>query len=100
MIVKERDGVKAYRWSQRAFQWKFVGDVVQKEEKSVGRPTHNGVQYDYVFSVDIEDGVPLLKLPYNRGQDPYAAAQKFIEDNNVDPRHLNRVCTQSCKKCG
>jgi phospholipase A-2-activating protein len=26
---------------------------------------HEGKEYDYVFDVDIKDGAPSLKLPYN-----------------------------------
>lgn len=26
---------------------------------------HNGKEYDYVFDIDIGDGIPPLKLPYN-----------------------------------
>jgi phospholipase A-2-activating protein len=29
------------------------------------RQVYNGVEYDYVFDVDIRDGAPPLKLPYN-----------------------------------
>ncbi|XP_058792751.1 phospholipase A-2-activating protein isoform X3 [Phymastichus coffea] len=92
MIIKKNHKVLVYRWSQQAFQWKFVGNVIKDEAStSLGKATHNGVQYDYVFAVDIKKDVPLLKIPYNRGQDPYAVAQQFLFDNDLDPRYLNRV---------
>lgn len=52
---------------------------------------YNGMEYDYVFSVDIQDGVPPLKLPYNNGQDPWHAAQKFIDDNQLSQYYLEQV---------
>ena len=44
--------------------WQKVGDVVD----AVGqgrKQLYGGREYDYVFDVDIQDGVPPLKLPYN-----------------------------------
>jgi phospholipase A-2-activating protein len=48
-------------------------------------------EYDYVFSVDIEDGKLPLKLPYNCDEDPWFAAQKFIHDNNLSQLYLDQV---------
>ena len=50
-----------------------------------------GKEYDYVFDVDIEDGKPALKLPYNLSQNPYEAATKFIQDNELPMTYLDQV---------
>jgi phospholipase A-2-activating protein len=50
-----------------------------------------GKEYDYVFDVDIEDGKPPLKLPYNLSQNPYEAATKFIQDNELSITYLDQV---------
>ena len=50
-----------------------------------------GKEYDYVFDVDIEDGKPALKLPYNLSQNPYEAATKFIENNKLPITYLDQV---------
>jgi phospholipase A-2-activating protein len=50
-----------------------------------------GKEYDYVFDVDIEDGKPPLKLPYNLSQNPYEAATKFIQDNELPISYLDQV---------
>ena len=45
-------------------QWQKIGEVVD----AVGsgrKQLYEGKEYDYVFDVDIQDGVPPLKLPYN-----------------------------------
>jgi len=52
---------------------------------------YNGKTYDYVFDVDIEDGKPPLKLPYNLSQNPYEAATKFIADNEIPMTYLDQV---------
>lgn len=41
-----------------------IGEVVD----AVGsgrKQLHEGKEYDYVFDVDVQEGVPPLKLPYN-----------------------------------
>ena len=38
-----------------------VVDAVGSDRKQV----YEGKEYDYVFDVDIKDGAPPLKLPYN-----------------------------------
>ena len=45
---------------------------------AVGHKMHNGQQYDYVFDVDVEDGAPPKKLPFNRGENPYDAADRCL----------------------
>lgn len=59
---------------------------------STGRKTeYNGKSYDYVFDVDIEDGKPPLKLPYNLSENPYEAATKFLGDNELPISYLDNV---------
>jgi len=41
-----------------------VGEVVDAIGNS-RKQLYNGREYDYVFDVDIGDGIPPLKLPYN-----------------------------------
>ena len=48
-------------------------------------------EYDYVFSIDIKDGVPPLKLPYNVSEDPWFAAQKFIHNNDLPQAYLEQI---------
>lgn len=90
-LVKEGGSVKAYSWSQAELKWHLLGDVTGGNSSDSGKQLYNGIEYDHVFSVDIEDGVPPLKLPYNRGQDPWPVAQKFIEDNGLSQYYLEQV---------
>jgi len=52
---------------------------------------YQGREYDYVFDVDIKDGVPALKLPYNVTDNPFAAAQKFLESNDLPLTYIDEV---------
>ncbi|XP_012224540.1 phospholipase A-2-activating protein [Linepithema humile] len=93
-IVNEGDAVRAYSWSQNEKRWIKIGDVMGASGGTAatsGKQLYNGIEYDYVFSVDIQDGVPPLKLPYNKGQDPWHVAQKFLHDNNLSQLFLDQV---------
>lgn len=41
--------------------------------------------------MDIKDGQPPLKLPYNLGQNPYDVAQRFIGENELPVTYLDQV---------
>ncbi|XP_011697767.1 PREDICTED: phospholipase A-2-activating protein [Wasmannia auropunctata] len=93
-IVNEGDAVRAYSWSQSEQRWIKIGDVMGASGGTAatsGKQLYNGIEYDYVFSVDIQDGVPPLKLPYNKNQDPWHVAQKFLHDNNLSQLFLDQV---------
>ena len=91
-MIREDDGsVTAHTWSSAAQQWINVGTVVESTASSGRKVAHQGKDYDYVFDVDIEDGKPPLKLPFNTSQNPYEAAQKFIADNELPISYLDQV---------
>lgn len=92
-MIREPTGVVAYSWVEDGTDshWEKVGDVLGGTEDSKDKTTYQGKKYDYVFSVDVEDGKPPIKLPYNKGDDPYKAAYKFLEDNNLPASYLDQV---------
>jgi phospholipase A-2-activating protein len=65
MIKNAQKGtIEVYQWDAQAYQWQKIGDVVD----AVGsgrRQLYEGKEYDYVFDIDVQEGVPPLKLPYN-----------------------------------
>lgn len=91
MILEANGNVSAYTWSGAASQWINVGTVVDSAGSGGQKVSHKGKEYDYVFDVDIEDGKPPLKLPYNLNQNHYEAARKFIEDNELPLSYLDEV---------
>ncbi|KAG7212515.1 hypothetical protein KM043_012825 [Ampulex compressa] len=93
-LINEGGSVKAYSWSQSDQKWIQIGDVMGASGGTTatsGKPLYNGKEYDYVFSIDIADGMPALKLPYNIGQDPWHVAQKFIHDNGLSQLFLDQI---------
>ncbi|KAL8820037.1 MAG: hypothetical protein Q9191_007599, partial [Dirinaria sp. TL-2023a] len=91
MIREPNNTVTAHQWSVSAQRWMSVGTVVDQVGSSGRKTHHQGQDYDYVFDVDIEDGKPPLKLPYNVSQNPYEAATKFIQDNELPITYLDQV---------
>ncbi|XP_069126256.1 phospholipase A-2-activating protein-like [Argopecten irradians] len=93
-MVKTGDKVEIYHWEAAQTKWTKIGDVVGSSggsQKSSGKTLYEGKEYDYVFSVDIEEGKPPLKLPYNKSEDPWFAAQRFLEKNNLSQLFLDQV---------
>ncbi|KAH8412043.1 hypothetical protein KR222_007523 [Zaprionus bogoriensis] len=92
-MVRHADGsVKCYSWELG--KWSLVGDVTGATggtQATSGRKLHEGKEYDYVFNVDISDTEPPIKLPYNRGEDPWQAAQAFIHRHNLPQAYLDQV---------
>jgi phospholipase A-2-activating protein len=72
-------------------EWVAVGTVVDAAGSSGKKVAYNGKEYDYVFDVDIEDGKPPLKLPYNLSENPYERATKFLGDNELPLTYLDSV---------
>ena len=58
-------------------EWKHVGFAEGAANESNDSRTIDGVQYDFVFDVDVDQG-RMLKLGYNAGEDHWQVAQKFI----------------------
>lgn len=91
-MIREGDGsVSAHQWSMSKQQWENVGTVVDAAGSTGKKVEYNGKMYDYVFDVDIEDGKPPLKLPYNLSENPYERATKFLSDNELPVSYLDNV---------
>lgn len=71
-----------------------MGDVTGASggsQENSGKVLYEGIEYDYVFNVDISDSQPPIKLPYNCGDDPWMAAQKFIHKHELPQAYLEQV---------
>ncbi|UKZ74450.1 hypothetical protein TrVFT333_002119 [Trichoderma virens FT-333] len=91
-MIKESNGnITAHTWSMAQQQWINVGTVVDAVGSTGKKVEYNGQSYDFVFDVDIEDGKPPLKLPYNLSENPYERATKFLNDNELPLSYLDNV---------
>lgn len=71
----------AAQWSQISKVWIEVGEVTGSGDSD----TINGVAYDHVLPVEIEtsSGLRTLQLGYNNGENPFVAAQRFVDRFNI-----------------
>lgn len=91
MIREDNGNITAHQWSMGQQQWISVGTVVDAVGSTGKKVEYQGKSYDYVFDVDIEDGKPPLKLPYNLSENPYERATKFLNDNELPLTYLDNV---------
>ena len=90
-MIKEEDGsISAYSWSTTKQAWDKVGTVVDSIGSSQ-KVNFQGKEYDFVFDVDIEDGKPALKLPYNVTQNPHEVATKWLQDHELPLAYLEQT---------
>ncbi|WCJ33852.1 transducin family protein / WD-40 repeat family protein [Euphorbia peplus] len=90
-IVREGDNGVAYSWNLREQKWDKIGEVVDGPDDGVKRPVLDGSEYDYVFDVDIGDGEPIRKLPYNRSDNPYDTADKWLLKENLPLAYRQQI---------
>ncbi|KAG5526582.1 hypothetical protein RHGRI_032755 [Rhododendron griersonianum] len=106
-VIREGDNGVAYAWNLREQKWDkvrtlttiaflnwylpVIGEVVDGPDDSMKRPILDGLQYDYVFDVDIGDGEPIRKLPYNRSDNPYATADKWLVKENLPLSYRQQI---------
>lgn len=89
-MIRNGGAVEAHVWSAQTKSWTNVGTVVD----AVGsgrKQLFEGKEYDFVFDVDIQEGAPPLKLPYNASENPFEAARKFLERNELPITYLDTV---------
>ncbi|CAN1255594.1 Phospholipase A-2-activating protein [Linum perenne] len=91
-VIREGDSGVAYAWNLREQQWDKIGEVVDGPDDGVGKPkVLDGTEYDFVFDVDIGDGEPIRKLPYNRSDNPYDTADKWLLKENLPLSYRQQV---------
>uniref|UniRef100_V9KFS5 Phospholipase A-2-activating protein n=1 Tax=Callorhinchus milii TaxID=7868 RepID=V9KFS5_CALMI len=93
-LIRVQDNVHAYQWSVVDGRWMKIGDVVGSSgatQKTSGKVLYEGKEYDYVFTIDVNEAGPSLKLPYNISDDPWLVAHNFLEKNDLSPMFLDQV---------
>lgn len=89
IMVKNNVGVvEAFTWANNT--WQKIGEVMGVAS-SQKKTEYNGKEYDFVFDVDVKEGAPPLKLPYNASDNPYTVAEKFLADNDLPTLYVQQV---------
>jgi phospholipase A-2-activating protein len=79
-VFREGYVPKAYMW--KTDKWEYVGEVMA--QGAANKKHYHGDrffpkgEYDHVFDVDVAEGAPKAKLPYNEGDNPLVVAEKFL----------------------
>ncbi|XP_029462252.1 phospholipase A-2-activating protein isoform X2 [Rhinatrema bivittatum] len=93
-LVKIEGKIEAYQWSSSEKKWMKIGDVVGSSgatQQTSGRVLFEGKEYDYVFTIDVNESGPSYKLPYNISDDPWLVAYNFLQKNDLNPMFLDQV---------
>ncbi|KAG2485913.1 hypothetical protein HYH03_015357 [Edaphochlamys debaryana] len=88
--------VVAYSWDAKAFQWEKIGVVVEGPQvaaRGAGKTKkyHGGREWDFVFDVDVGEGLPPKKLAMDAGDNPYLVAQRFIGEHDLPPYFQEQI---------
>lgn len=93
-MVRTSTGAEVHMWSAAEAKWTKVGDIVDNPDGgagSMGGGEVNGKKYDFVFEVELGAGGSKENLGYNRGENPYLAAQRFIDENELNQDFLDQI---------
>lgn len=63
--------------------WRFLNSVLYSN--------FDIKEYDYVFTIDVNDSGTSYKLPYNISEDPWLTAFNFLQKNDLNPMFLDQV---------
>ena len=80
----------AAQWSVASRTWIEVGRVMGSGDGG----TIDGESYDHVLPIEVDQtggGVAKLQIGYNNGENPFVAAQRFIDQHVLPQHHLNDI---------
>lgn len=90
LMVRNGNTVEVYLWDSAQSQWTKFGEVVDAAS-TPAKSLQDGREYDYVFDVDLGDGLPARKLGYNATDNPWTAAQQFLWREELPQDYLDQV---------
>jgi phospholipase A-2-activating protein len=89
----------AAQWSMASQTWIEVGQVMGSNDTGM----IDGVKYDHVFPIEVDQtggGVAKLQIGYNTGENPFFAAQRFIDAHVLPQHHLQDVADYIRQRAG
>lgn len=95
-LIRRGNVIECHQWNGMESTWDKIGEVVgsagtEGASRQTNKQIYNGKEYDFVFDVEIQEGVPSMKLPYNLTDDPWMAAHQFLERNDLSQMFLDQV---------
>jgi phospholipase A-2-activating protein len=96
----QKNGIAiAAQWSSASQTWIEVGEVTGQADTG----TIDGVKYDHVLPIEVDQtggGVATLQIGYNNGENPFAAAQRFIDAHMLPQHHLSEIADYITQRVG
>jgi phospholipase A-2-activating protein len=97
----QKDGVAiAAQWSAASGTWIEVGQVMGTSQDA---GMIDGVKYDHVLPIEVDTeggGVAKLNIGYNNGENPFVAAQRFIDAHMLPQYHLAQIADYIQQRVG
>lgn len=95
-LIRRGNIIECHQWNGMESKWDKIGEVVgsagtEGAARQTQKQMYNGKEYDFVFDVEIQEGAPRMKLPYNLTDDPWMAAHQFLERNDLSQMFLDQV---------
>lgn len=98
--VFNKNGVAiAAQWNMASRTWIEVGQVMGSNDGG----SINGVSYDHVLPIEVDQtggGVAKLQIGYNNGENPFVAAQRFIDAYMLPQHHLSEIANYIQQRVG
>lgn len=95
IVVAQPHGRIAYQWDGEG--WRELGAVAGAVSN---KQMFEGVAYDHVFAVELDDSDTPYKLPYNDGENAFSAAYNFLAKNQLSLTFLDAVVAFIDKNAG
>lgn len=101
----QKNGIAiAAQWSAASRSWIEVGQVMGSNDSGM----IDGVSYDHVLPIEVEqtaggdgaNGVANLQIGYNNGENPFVAAQRFIDAHMLPQHHLAQIADYIQQRVG
>ena len=99
LFQKEGRAIAA-QWSMASQTWIEVGEVVGSNEAA---GMIDGVKYDHVLPIEVDQtggGVAKLQIGYNTGENPFVAAQRFIDAHMMPQHYLAEIADYISQRVG
>eukprot|EP00884_Botryococcus_braunii_P012565 jgi/Botrbrau1/21309/Bobra.0184s0020.1 len=94
-FIKEAGGVFVYVWSVERQKWDKIGQVTlgPEETTNTGPPSNvlHGRTWDYVVDVELQSGTPGAKLAFNRDENPYIVADRWLMENDMPSEFREQI---------
>ena len=99
LFRKDRIAIAA-QWSMASATWIEVGEVTGSKQS---KGQIDGVEYDFVFPIEVDvpgGGVQNLQIGYNVGDNPFVAAQQFIDNHALNQAYLGQIADYLRQRAG